>query len=103
MAAIINIYFKAETLKKLADTVAKKGDKGVSITVSVNDETDKYGQNVGAYVSQTKEQQEQKVKRFYVANGRVAWHNDKIVKGEKPVTTEHQSMPTAEEGDDLPF
>jgi hypothetical protein len=105
MAAIINIYFKADMLKTLADTVAKKGEKGVSITLSVNDEVNDYGQNVSAFVSQTKEQKDNQVKRFYVANGKVAWQNGPLV---VPPKQEQEQIPqsnntTEQPEGELPF
>ena len=42
MAALLDIYIKESTLQTLLETVRKKGEKGVSLTISVNDETDKW-------------------------------------------------------------
>ena len=78
MAALLDIYIKAETLKTLADTIAKKGEKGLSITVSVNDETNEWGQNVTSFVSQTKEQREAKNAKFYIGNGKVFWTDGSV-------------------------
>ncbi len=47
-------------------------------TASINDEQDKYGNNVAITLQQTKEQREAKEKRVYVGNGKVAWTNGKI-------------------------
>jgi LDH2 family malate/lactate/ureidoglycolate dehydrogenase len=101
MASLLNIWLSKDVLETLAQTVAKKGDKGVSIDVSINDETNQFDQNVSAYVSQTKEQREQKVKRFYVGNGKVFWTDGKITKAVKKdgVPEERPSQ----EVDDLPF
>ena len=55
MAALGNIYLKEETLEVLLKTVKAKKEKGVSITFSINDETDKFGQNVSSFVSQSQE------------------------------------------------
>lgn len=82
MAALLDIYFKEEVLETLLATVKAKKDKGVAITVSVNDESNEWGQNVSAFVSQSKEDREAKKKKYYVANGKVLWHNDTILKAE---------------------
>ena len=47
-------------------------------TASINDELDKYGNNVAITVQQTKEQREAKEKKVYVGNGKVIWTNGKI-------------------------
>ena len=47
-------------------------------TASINDELDKYGNNVAITIQQTKEQREAKEKKVYVGNGKVAWTNGKI-------------------------
>ncbi len=104
MASLLNIWLSKEVLDTLAQTVSKKGDKGVSIDVSINDETNQYEQNTSAYVSQTKEQREQKIKRFYVGNGKVFWTDGKIFVAKKK--EEHGvAMPSVDNEpiDDLPF
>ena len=47
-------------------------------TASINDELDKYGNNVAITEQQTKEQRDAKEKKVYVGNGKVAWTNGKI-------------------------
>ena len=54
--ALINLYFKAEVLKELVKTT----EKGIALTIAINDETNTYDQNVSAHVAQTKEQRENK-------------------------------------------
>ena len=78
----------------------KRDDKGVSITISINDETNDYDQNVSAYVSQSKEEREEKKKKFYVGNGKVYCTDGKIT-----VATKTKAAPAATDGkkDDLPF
>ena len=80
MASLNEIFIKTETLETLLSVLKKKGEKGIKITISLNDETNDYGQNISSYVSQTKEQREAKVKKFYVGNGSTFWS-----KGETPI------------------
>jgi hypothetical protein len=47
-------------------------------TASINDELDKFGNNVAITLQQTKEQREAKEKKVYVGNGKVAWTDGKI-------------------------
>ena len=103
MAALLDLYLKESTLETLLATVRKKGEKGVSLTVSVNDETNQYGQNVSAYVSQTKEQREAKKDRFFTGNGKVFWTDGKVVKADGK-TNDQQVSQVAESNEDiLPF
>jgi hypothetical protein len=104
MASLSTLYLKAETLKTLLDTVNTKGDKGVEITISINDEMNKYDQNVSGYVSQTKEQREDKKPRFYVGNGKTYWSTN----NDHPKSTKQNgsdAVPVEAEviGSDLPW
>lgn len=104
MSSLSEIYVKKETLQTLLDVITKKGEKGVSITISTSDESNEWGQNVSAYVSQTKEQREAKKPRYYVGNGRVFWNDSKITNGVKPEEqTQQQSSGSSSDPDDLPF
>lgn len=75
MGTMAEVLVKKETLKKMVEVLDKKGEQGVSLTISISDEMNKYQQNVDLFVKQTKEQQEAKTPRFYVANGSVFWSN----------------------------
>lgn len=57
-------------------------------TASINDELDKFGNNVAITLQQTKEQREAKEKKVYVGNGKVAWTNGKI-----EVATKKEDVP----------
>ena len=105
MASLSDIYLKIETLETLVSTLKKKGEKGISLTISLNDEVNEYGQNVSAWVSQSKEQREQKAKKYYIGNGKVFW-----TKGETSIAKKPEQEPAIQEqatsnedDDDLPF
>ena len=83
MSALGDIYITKQKLQIILDTMENKKMKGISFTVSINDEINKYGQNISCHVSQTKEQREAKKEKFYVGNGKVFWTDGKIVKAEK--------------------
>ena len=83
MAALSSIYVKIETLETILATLKKKGEKGIQITVEAKNESDQYGQNVWAYVSQTEEQRKAKAQRFTVGNGKVFWTDGSVVIGQK--------------------
>jgi hypothetical protein len=78
-------------------------------TLSLNDETNGYGQNVSVWESQTKEQQAAKEQRNFVGNGKVVWTDGNVKVADKVVTnTEHNNARNikvngAEVVADLPF
>ena len=81
-------------------------EKGwANVTIVLNDETNQYGQNVSAYMNQTKEQREAKEAKNYVGNGRVVWTEGSVTVAEKVdqgVTASEQST-AGRETPDLPF
>jgi hypothetical protein len=104
MSSLSEIYIKKETLETLLKTVNAKGEKGVSLTISIGDETNQYGQNLSGFVSQTKEQREAKKDKFYVGNGRVLWHDGKIFKPEFQKKEQSSQEPIQNNApDELPF
>jgi hypothetical protein len=86
MAALISIGFKQP------DGTYK------NYTIAVNDETNKFGQNVSMYKEQTKEQREAKAPKEYIGNGKVFWTDGKIVKA-----AAKEAGTAAEPSSDLPF
>ena len=103
MAALSEIFVKKETLETLLSVLSKKtGDdaKGIKITISLSDEAKSYGQNVSAYVSQTKEQRDAKKPIFYVGNGKTFW-----TKGETPIPKKEtkEKSKTSNSEDNEPF
>ena len=100
MASLSEIYIKKDVLETILKTINAKNEKGISITISQNDETNKYGQNVTGFVSQTKEQREQKKDKFFVGNGKTFWTDGKITIAEK---RENSSNGPSTENDDYPF
>ena len=104
MSSLASIYIKKETLKTLLEVTEKKGDKGVELTLSISDEVNDYGQNISAYVSQTKEQREAGKPKYYIGNGKVFWTDGKIEKAEKKQQSQQQNnAPQDDDMDDLPF
>lgn len=107
MSALVNVYIKKETLVKILAVLEKKNENSINIDLSINDKSNDYGQNVSAYVSQTKEQREAKKDKFYIGNGKVFWTDGKIEIGKKIET--HEAKPISEstttdaDDDGLPF
>jgi len=72
--------------------------KYLNLTVSVQDETNQWGQNVSTYHEQSKEERESKENRNYLGNGKVFWTDGNIVKAER-----QQIEGVGTQEDDLPF
>lgn len=71
--------------------------KFLPITIALNNEVDKYGNNASVWVSQTKEEREAKTPKIFLGNGKVVWTDGANV----AVAPRVESEPKQE--DDLPF
>jgi hypothetical protein len=89
-------------VSKISKDKLIKGDKGtyLNITISINDEVDQYGNQVGIYESQSKDEREAKEKKNYLGNGKIAWSSDGGTPAKKAPAT--APTPMVEE-DSLPF
>lgn len=72
----------------------------VDIVVADRDQPDKYGNDVTAWVSQTKEEREQKIKPTYIGNGK-KWGTKEIKPKENPFAA--QPVEIAKPETDVPF
>lgn len=77
MAQILNCSIDVAKIDKSKLVSGKNGAKYFNFQVIVNDDFDKYNNNVSICDSQTKEQREAKEKKTYLGNGRVVWSNQK--------------------------
>jgi hypothetical protein len=102
MASLNSIYIKLETLETLVKGLKQKGEKGISIDLSINDTVNDYGQNISAYVSQTKEQRDAKKDRYYVGNGKTFW-TDGVIKVAAKKVEEQTAKAVSIESDEVPF
>ena len=99
MSALINVSLRVDKLPKEKFVQGKDGAVYYNFTVSVNDESNQWGQNVSLTDSQTKEEREAKKPKSYLGNGNVIWTNGTIQLAEKK-----EGVATKEvAGDDLPF
>ena len=96
MSSLINLGID---LTKIDKSKLKDG-KYLSLTISVNDTLDKYGNNASCFISQSKEEKEAKVKKTYLGNGKVVWTDGKITKAEK---NELPNTSSKFQESDLPF
>ena len=93
-------------VSKISKDKLVKGAKGnyLNITISVNDEVDQYGNQVGIYESQSKDERDAKEKKNYLGNGKIAWTSEGGSTAPKQsAPTPPPATPVIEEGDELPF
>ena len=51
--------------------------KFLNVTITINDEVDKFGNNASIFESQSKEEREAKTPKNYLGNGKIIWTSDK--------------------------
>jgi hypothetical protein len=102
MAQLISASIDVSKISKDKLIVGAKG-KYLNITISINDEVDQYGNQVGIYESQSKDERDAKDKKNYLGNGKIAWTSDGGSTAPAPAKTSPAPAPKVEEGDDLPF
>jgi hypothetical protein len=99
MSALINLSLRVDKLPKEKFVQGKDGAVYYNFTVSVNDESNQYGQNVSATDSQTKEEREAKKPKSYLGNGNVVWTDGNIKLADKKEAVSSKELESA----DLPF
>jgi hypothetical protein len=101
MSALIDLSFGPKEIEKL---LASRNEKGwVNLTVAVSDRTTDRGQNVSAWVKQTKEEYASKAAKQYVGNGKVFYTDGRIAIAEKPDESPAAEVAKESYRDDLPF
>jgi hypothetical protein len=88
MAGIIKTSINLSAIPKDRIITGKKG-KYLPISITVNDETDQFGNQGPVAVDQTKEEREAKEPKTYLGNVRVVWTNG--------------TFPEPDTHDDIPF
>lgn len=75
MGLLINLSLKKEDLDKLPPEAFFEGKtaKYLSLSISVDDKVDKFGNNVSCTLAQSKEEREAKKPRVYLGNGKVVF------------------------------
>jgi hypothetical protein len=101
MSALINFSLRVDKLPKEKFVAGKDGAHYYNGTISINDETNEWGQNVSIIDSQTKEERDAKKPKTYLGNGKVVWNDGKITNAVKTEKEQAAVAVTAE--DDLPF
>jgi hypothetical protein len=105
MAQLISASIDVSKISKDKLVQGAKG-KYLNITISINDEIDQYGNQVGIYESQSQTEREAKDKKNYLGNGKIAWSSEGGSTAPKQAPfkpTPPPAAPVIEESEDLPF
>ena len=100
MAQILSISIDLSKFDKARIIKGKTTGQYYNLQVFVNDEKDKYGNDIAVAEGQTKEERDRKDKKKYLGNGRKRWEST----SNKPKpTAEGSETITSEYDDSLPF
>jgi len=104
MASIIKTSINLSEIPADKIITGKKG-KYLPITITINDETDQFGNQGPVVVAQSKEEREAKQKKTYLGNVQVVWTNGDNVAAAPRQDQPMQGDPVfqAAPADDLPF
>tara|TARA_R110000787_G_scaffold49357_2_gene118463 strand:+ start:1444 stop:1737 length:294 start_codon:yes stop_codon:yes gene_type:complete len=78
MASLSSVNINVSKIPKEKLYEGKTG-KFLQLTFVQNNDVDNYGNNVSVYVSQSKEEREEKKPKVYLGNGKVVWGDGKNV------------------------
>jgi hypothetical protein len=95
MAKIVSASIDLSKIDKSKIVNGKEGRMYLDITIIVNDEQDKYGQDTQIIQGQSKEEREAKAQKNYLGNGKTIWS------GQSKPKPEGGTLPPV--SSDLPF
>ena len=102
MASIIKASINLSEIPKDKIIPGKKG-KYLPITITINDESDQFGNQGPIVVAQTKEERDAKEKKTYLGNVQVVWTNGDNVAAAPRDDQPQQAPQSAAVEEDLPF
>jgi hypothetical protein len=76
MATILSASLNVAKIDKTKLIQGKTG-QFLNVTITINDEADKFGNNASIFESQSKEEREAKTPKNYLGNGKVIWTSEK--------------------------
>lgn len=101
MGRLISASIDLNKINKSRIIDGKNGQKYYNILISVNDEKDKYGQDVSISHNQTKEERERGDKKVFLGNGKTIWDSVGVQSGTYQNNSE--SDPANVKPGELPF
>ena len=92
MSRIISASIDLGKIDKARIVTGKNGGKYYPLSIIVNDEVDKYGNDTSITAGQSKEERDAKAPKVYLGNGKTVWRGDAV-----------QTATVVQPADDLPF
>jgi hypothetical protein len=103
MGTLINVSLDVTKITKGRLTPGKNGQMYLDLTLSIEDKTNDYGQNVSGWEAQSKEEREAKQNRNYLGNGKVVFTDGKVEVATKKEETKKAVSVEDDDDPDLPF
>lgn len=101
MARIISASIDLSKIDK-SKIVEKNGAKYYDFDITVNDEPNKFGQDVSITQKQSKEEREAKEKKVFIGNGKTVWKKEPQADTNYTSPAQNNSSAPVED-DSLPF
>lgn len=103
MGTLINVSLDVTKITKGRLKQGKKGQLYLDLTISVDDKTNEYGQNVKAWEGQSQDERKSKEPRNYLGNGKVVFTEGKVEVATKEEETKKAVSVEDDNEGDLPF
>lgn len=101
MARIISASIDLSKIDK-SKIVEKNGAKYYDFDITVNDEPNKFGQDISITQKQSKEEREAKEKKVFIGNGKTVWKKEPQAGTNYAAPAQNNSSAPVED-DSLPF
>ena len=75
MGKLISLSIEVSAIDRTKVIIGKTGRKYYNMTLSLNDQPDKYGNHVSIFEPQTKEERDDKAAKKYLGTGKVFWES----------------------------
>ena len=102
MAIILNTSINLSEIPKDKIVEGKKG-KYLPLTITINNEKDKFGNDGPVIVAQTMEERQAKATKTYLGNAKVIWTDGQVPQPTPRDGQPQQAQQQLVEKDDLPF
>jgi len=103
MGTLINVSLDVTKITKGRLRPGKNGQMYLDLTLSIEDKTNDYGQNVSGYEAQSQDERKSKEPRNYLGNGKVVWTDGNVSVAEKKEDTKKPVSIEDDNEADLPF
>ena len=103
MGTLINVSLDVTKITKGRLRPGKNGQIYLDLTISIEEKTNEYGQNVSGWEAQSQDERKSKEPRNYLGNGKVVFTEGKVSVAEKKEETKKAVSVEDDNEGDLPF